>query len=91
MKGDFSKIYNENTSFKLSCDSRFQRAFSASNCVIKVITLVGSSQGNYFENETACNRRTLKTTVAKQLYSMKKNIFNITLITSSFSGAHFHL
>jgi hypothetical protein len=25
---------------KLSCDSRFQRAFTACNCVFKVITLV---------------------------------------------------
>jgi hypothetical protein len=31
------------------------------------ITLVGSYQGNYFENATACSKRTLKTTVATQL------------------------
>jgi len=30
---------------KLRCDSRFQRAFYACNCVFKVITLVGSNQG----------------------------------------------
>jgi len=29
--------------------------------------LVGSNQGNYFENATACSKRTLKTTVATQL------------------------
>jgi len=35
---------------KLSCDSRFQRAFTACSCVFKVITLVGSNQRNNFEN-----------------------------------------
>ncbi len=49
---------------KLSCDSRFQRAFTACVFVLKVITLVGSNQRNYFENATACSKRTLKTTVA---------------------------
>ncbi len=52
---------------KLSCDSRLQRAFTACGCVFKEITLVGSNQGNYFENATACSKRTLKTTVATQL------------------------
>jgi len=33
---------------KLSCDSRFQRAFTACVCVFKVITLVWANQGNYF-------------------------------------------
>ena len=32
--------------------------------------LVGSNQGNYFENATACSKSTLKTTVATQLYSL---------------------
>ncbi len=53
--------------FKLSCDSRFQGAFTACICVFKVITLVGSNQRNYFENATACCKRTLKTTVTTQL------------------------
>ncbi len=35
---------------KLSCDSRFQRAFNACSCAFKVITLVWDNQGNYFEN-----------------------------------------
>ncbi len=52
---------------KLRCDSRFQHAFTACNCVFKVMTLVGSNQGNYFENATACSKRMLKTTVATQL------------------------
>jgi len=52
---------------KLCCDSRFQRAFTACSCVFKVITLIGSNQGNYIENATACSKRTLKTTVATQL------------------------
>jgi len=50
-----------------SCDCRFQCAFTACLCVFKEITLVGSSQRNYFENTTACSKRTLKTTVATQL------------------------
>jgi len=54
--------------FKLSCDSRFQRAFTAFSCAFKVITLVGSNQGTYFVNATACSKRTLKTTV-KTLFS----------------------
>jgi len=36
-------------------------------CVFKEITLVGSNQGNFFENATACSKRMLKTTVATQL------------------------
>jgi hypothetical protein len=52
---------------KLRCDERFTHAFTACNCVFKEITLVGSNQGNYFENATACSKRTLKTTVATQL------------------------
>jgi len=54
-------------SVKLSCDSRFQRAFTACVSVLKQITLVGLNQHNFFENETACSKRTLKTTVATQL------------------------
>jgi len=34
----------------------------------QVITLIGSNQGNYFENATACSKRTLKTIVTTQLY-----------------------
>ncbi len=49
---------------KLRCDERFTHAFTACSCVFKEITLVGSNQGNYFENENACSKRTLKTTVA---------------------------
>ncbi len=53
---------------KLRCDTRFQHAFTACSCIFKVITLVGSNQGNFFENVTACSKRTLKMTVATQLY-----------------------
>ncbi len=59
------------TLFKLSCDSRFQRAFSACSCIFKVLTLVGSNQSNFFDNATACNKLTLKTLVATQLYVIK--------------------
>ncbi len=40
---------------KLSCDSRFQLAFTACN------------QGNFFENATTCGKRMRKTLVATQL------------------------
>jgi len=36
-------------------------------CLIKVITLIGSNKGNYFENATACSKRMRKTLVATQL------------------------
>ncbi len=52
---------------KLRCDERFTHAFTAYGCVFKEITLVGSNQGNYFENATACSKRMRKTTVATQL------------------------
>jgi len=58
-----SKLYE----IKLRCDERLTHAFTACGCVFKEITLVGSNQGNYFENATACSKRTLKTTVATQL------------------------
>jgi len=56
-------------SLKLRCDERFTHAFTACGIVFKEITLVGSNQGNYFENATACSKYTLKTTVATQLKS----------------------
>jgi len=56
---------------KLRCDTRFQRAFTACSCVFKLIILIGSNQGNYFENATAWSKCTLKTTVATQLYWLK--------------------
>ena len=57
----------QNETLKLRCDSRFQRAFTACSCVFKVITLIGSNQGNYFENPTTCSKRMRKTLVATQL------------------------
>jgi len=60
----------------LSCDSRFRRAFTACVCVFKVITLVGSSQRNYFENANACSKRTLKMTVITQLKRSLPTILN---------------
>jgi len=59
--------------FKLRCDERFTHAFTAWSCFFKVITLVWDNQGNYFENAIACSKRTLKTTVATQLYFTKRN------------------
>jgi len=40
--------------------------------------LVGSNQGNYFENATACSKRTLKTTVATQL---NEEFFRLMLLS----------
>ncbi len=58
---------------KLRCDERFTHALTACSCVFKVVTSVGSNQGNYFENETACSKRTFKTTVATQLKGLNLN------------------
>jgi len=58
-------------SLKLSCDSRFQRAFTACSCVFKVITLVWSKQRNFFENVATCSKRMRKTLVATQLNLQK--------------------
>jgi len=66
---------------KLRCDDRFTHAFTACVCVFKEITLVGSNQGNFFENATACSKRTLKTTVATQLKFEK---FKIVIETFCF-------
>ncbi len=61
---------------KLLCNERFTHAFTAcSGCVFKEFTLVGSSQGNYFESTTACSKRTLKTAVAIQLNKEILRIF----------------
>jgi len=59
--------YGSDCNLKLHCDERFTHAFTACGCVFKEITLVGSNQGNLFENTTACSKRMLKTTVATQL------------------------
>jgi len=48
---------------KLSCNSRFQRAFTACICVLIVITLVWANQCKSFDKANACSKRTLKTHV----------------------------
>jgi len=61
MKKHFHNNYNIwwlSVSLKLSCDSRFQRAYTACCCVFKVITLAWANQGNYFENANACCKQT---------------------------------
>ncbi len=63
------KDLNKFCQVKLRCEERFTHAFNACGCVFKEITLVGSNHDNCFENATACSKRTLKTTVATQLYS----------------------
>jgi len=58
--------------------AELRRSFSAyaCSCVFKVIF---SDQGNYFENATACIKRTLKTTVATQL---KRQLISKSVIRS---------
>jgi len=41
----------------------------------KRITLVGSNQGNYFENATVCSKGTLKTIVATWLYYLNASLW----------------
>jgi len=55
---------------------------------LKVITLIGSNQGNYFENATACSKRMLKTRVAAQLqYHVSKVQTTLTLsLTAKNNG-----
>ncbi len=65
------------TELKLHCDTRFQPAFTARGCVFKVITLVGSNQSNYFENTTACSKRTLKMRVATRFKGLQENPLNV--------------
>jgi len=60
--------------------------FTACSCVFKVITLIGSNQGNFFENGTAFSKRTLKTTVATQL---KVLIFFGTIIDEQGTKKYF--
>jgi len=59
--------WENGTTLRMRCEERFTHAFTACNCVFKEIALVGSNQGNYFENATVWTKRTLKTTVATQL------------------------
>jgi hypothetical protein len=86
------------STLKLSCDSRFQRAFTACCFVFKVITLAWANQGNYFENANACSKRTLKTTVATQLKFGRWNVIMMhislsetTERTKSFFQTFFHI
>jgi hypothetical protein len=66
---------------KLCCEERFTHALTAFGCVFKEITLVGSNQGNFFENATACSKRMMKTTVATQLYMLK--LYTLLLLEGS--------
>ncbi len=62
-------------SLKLSCDCRFQHAFTACSCVLKVISFVWANQGNFFENANKCRKRMRKTLVATQLYVWEFGFF----------------
>jgi len=49
------------------------------------ITLVWANQRNYFENSTACSKRTLKTCVATQLkIATQKTHYNIILVLEDY-------
>jgi len=80
---------------KLHCDERFTHAFTACGSVFKVITLVGSNQGNYFENATTCSKRMRKMLVATQLKvkSYPLNIWQLKSIAWSinFSALHYRI
>jgi len=77
----------------LRCYRRFQRVFTSCSCVFKVITLIGSNQGNYFENATEFSKRTLKTTVATQLkvfgsfVKIRKKIDNFSDLVATDSAS----
>jgi hypothetical protein len=66
---------------KLSCDSRFQRAFTACVCIVKVIMLVWANQGNYFENENARWKRLAQLSLML-CQEMLPNIFTSNIINS---------
>jgi len=73
---------------KLRCDTRFQHAPTACGCVFKVITLLGSNQGNYFENAITCSKCTLKTLVTTQLYARLSDSYLYTgFMTTPSLGA----
>jgi len=48
--------------------------------------LVGASQRNYFENATASSKRTLKTTVATQLYTHRTPLSELDLSYKQYEG-----
>ncbi len=76
---------------ELRCDERFTHAITACGCVFKEITLVGSNQGDYFENTAACSKRTLKTTVATQLNKTSNDFFKSQFSKSNAFGVNFYL
>jgi len=77
------KVQNE--TFKLRCDMRFQRAFTACRFVFKITTLFGSNQSIYFENATACSKRTLKMHVATQLFLLKWKLITMLILLKKYS------
>ena len=68
------KDLGERKKIKPSCDTRFQRAFTAYVCVFKVVILIGANQCNFSENANVCRKRTLKTRVAtlRLLFTLKQ-------------------
>ena len=54
----------------------------------KKVTLVGSNQRNYIENENTCSKRTLKTHVATRL---KQRLSNVTFVYSVLDILRFHI
>ncbi len=66
----------------MSCDRRFQRAFTACSCVLKVITLVWANQRNNFE--IACvkrsSQRSLRYTNSFSLDKVCKSYFTFFLL-----------
>jgi len=60
-------LFQDVAEFKAALRQSFSALFTACSCVFKVITLIGSNQGNFFENATTCSKRMRKTLVATQL------------------------
>ncbi len=78
-------------SVKLRCDERFTHVFTACVCGFKVIALVWANQGNYFENATACSKRTMKTTVATQLKAVLQHFLRFHNISQLSLFSYFLL
>ena len=67
---------------KARCHKRFQHALTACCCVFKEVTVVGSNQQNYLENENTCSKRTLKTRVATRL-NQHEYVFSMIKLPNS--------
>jgi len=84
-KGLLLFVTRSSNDIKLSCDIRFQRAFTACSCIFKVIALVWANQRNFFENATTCSKRMRKTLVATQLITCE--VLKVLVSGTRFEGS----